>query len=394
MIEKLTKFQEDELLVYRDKWLGVGLSTKQIDLKQAIDIKNSVYIKLLNKKYVPAILMDSPLTSWLATMYLANLFKVESQVGSQVESQVGSQVWIQVRSQVESQVGRQVWSQVESQVGRQVWSQVESQVGRQVWSQVRRQVGRQVRSQVGSQVWSQVESQVRRQVWSQVGSQVERQVESQVRSQVGLFVWPYLGGQFDSSYFSFYEFMFDVLKIPFPSKLVRKEKWDSYLQITKSGIIYPTDDFCVISNKPKEINMRNGVLHAEGKPSVLYNDGFSVWSLNGVRVSKEIAETPAGELDPKMVLTEKNAEVRREIVRKIGVERVCKKLGAKVMDRKGEIYELLNLDLGENRIRPYLKMVNPSTGTYHIEGVSPECNSVEMALNWRNKSTEKPFILT
>ena len=94
-------------------------------------------------------------------------------------------------------------------------------------------------------------------------------------------------------------------------------------------------------------------------------------------------------------MKEKNAEVRREIVRKIGIERVCQKLNAKVLDKSlNGIYELLNLDLGDGRSRPYLKMRNPSIKTYHLEGVPIEIDTVEKALNWRNQSEEKPFILT
>jgi len=111
-----------------------------------------------------------------------------------------------------------------------------------------------------------------------------------------------------------------------------------------------------------------------------------------VRVSREIAETPAKELDPKLILKEKNAEVRREIVRKVGVERVCEKLGAKCIDRQ-DTYELLMLDLGDGRSRPYLKMRNPSIGIYHIEGVHPDCNTVEKALNFRNGRSESPVTL-
>ena len=135
------------------------------------------------------------------------------------------------------------------------------------------------------------------------------------------------------------------------------------------------------------------LLHNDKGASVRYADGFSVYSLNGVRVSKELVETPAEQLEPHIVVQEKNAEVRREIVRKIGVERLVQKLGAKTLDKKGN-YELLNIDLGENRIRPYLKMLNPSVGTWHIEGVSPGCRTIEQAINWRNQTTETPEVLT
>jgi hypothetical protein len=54
----------------------------------------------------------------------------------------------------------------------------------------------------------------------------------------------------------------------------------------------------------------------------------------------------------------------------------------------------LLLNLGDGRNRPYLKMINPSIGTYHIEGVHPECKTVKEALIWRNQSEETPAVLT
>jgi len=80
-------------------------------------------------------------------------------------------------------------------------------------------------------------------------------------------------------------------------------------------------------------------------------------------------------------------------VRKIGIERVCQKLNSKVIGTH-EDYELLLLTLADNLKRPYLKMKNKSTGTYHIEGVPPEIKTVEEALNYRNSTEERPFILT
>ena len=123
-----------------------------------------------------------------------------------------------------------------------------------------------------------------------------------------------------------------------------------------------------------------------------YSDGYGLWCLNGVRVSKEIVETSSEKLDPQLLLQEENAEIRREIVRKIGIERVCQKLNAKCIDKLGN-YELLLLNLGD-RDRPYLKMINPSISCYHIEGIAPRIKTVKEALNWRNQTEEEPLILT
>ena len=62
--------------------------------------------------------------------------------------------------------------------------------------------------------------------------------------------------------------------------------------------------------------MKGKGIHKDGGPAIAYSDGFSVWALNGVRCSQEIAETPADQLKSTLILSEKNAQVRAEIVKK------------------------------------------------------------------------------
>jgi len=123
-----------------------------------------------------------------------------------------------------------------------------------------------------------------------------------------------------------------------------------------------------------------------------YPDGWEIYALHGVRVPPWLVTTPAIALDGHRILGLENAEQRREGVRKMGVERLIHTLGATVVDRQGD-YELLSLETG-GRKRPYLKMRNPSLGVYHVEGVHPNCRTVEEALRWRNDSSAQPVILT
>lgn len=155
----------------------------------------------------------------------------------------------------------------------------------------------------------------------------------------------------------------------------------------------PFREGSIVLERPKEINMNNGRLHCDNGPALIWVNGDKEWALNGVSVSQVLVETPFSELNAKELLRTDNVEERREIIRKIGIERVCRDLEATVVDECGN-YELLLLDIGDNRQRPYLKMKNPSIGTYHIEGVHPEYGTVEQALNWRNGTKEVPVKLT
>jgi hypothetical protein len=201
----------------------------------------------------------------------------------------------------------------------------------------------------------------------------------QVGDQVMDLVWGFIYGQHDSGWLSFYDF--------FKSECGLKNKIEvveGLIEVSKqTGWVLPYKNICFVSERHNTCKLKDGVLHCEDGPAISYPDKFSVWSMNGVPVTKEIVETPADKLDPRLILTEKNAEVRREIVRKIGIERICQKLETKTIDKKGD-YELLMLPIPEMKTEAkYLKMKNPSIDAYHMEGVPSDIKTCQEAINWR-----------
>lgn len=124
-------------------------------------------------------------------------------------------------------------------------------------------------------------------------------------------------------------------------------------------------------------------LNSETGPSIAYADGFEIHMLNNVRVPKWVVMTPPEEIDPEKVLKENNAQVRAELVRKVGIERLIFKLNPSILDEQGD-YELLDLSELFGRPAPYLKMKNPSVPElWHVEGVGSECTNVAEALHFR-----------
>ena len=110
--------------------------------------------------------------------------------------------------------------------------------------------------------------------------------------------------------------------------------------------------------------------------------------------------TPAEDLKAEDILKETNVEVRRELLRKVGIEAMLKALPHKLLDRKDE-YELFSIELSpEVKDARFLKMTNPSIGVYHMEAVGPDCNTVQNAIDWRADQLElqganwEPEILT
>jgi hypothetical protein len=97
---------------------------------------------------------------------------------------------------------------------------------------------------------------------------------------------------------------------------------------------------------------------------------------------KWLAEKGIENVEAKDLLKTRNAEIRREIIRTVGIERVCEELGATTIDAQ-DGYELVLLNLKDGRRRPFLKMRNPSVEAWHIEGVHPCLKTVQDALNYR-----------
>ena len=352
-ITKLTKHQEAQLEVYKNKWLEIGLSTKMPSKKRTKEIIDNVYKHLLQKPTVPIAILDNPYDTWGAVCIYAS-----------------------ERNQVRNQVENQVWNQV--------------------WNQVENQVGNQVRNQVWNQVGNQVENQVRDQVWNQVENQVENQVRDQVENQVLInFIYPYLDGNLMSGYFSFYDYMINELNVT----IEVKDNFNVHKDISELSLIYPFDDICFVCSKPTEIHFNeNKVLHNDKGPSIKYKGNFELYHLNGVKVDKKMVMISSNKITVNMILKEQNVEVRRELLRKLGIDNFIKKLKTKPTDiSQDKIYELYKIDIGDNVKATYLKMLNPSLeNTYHFEGVVNECNTVVEALAWRDSEDAyiKPIELT
>ena len=164
-----------------------------------------------------------------------------------------------------------------------------------------------------------------------------------------------------------------------------------YDAAVECGWFLPLDALCIISEKPTEINMVGKRLHNTKGPSLSYADGFSFYHLNGIEMKPEYINEP---LTANIIMAEQNVDVRRELMRLMGLEAFVKEVGGVVLDtykvflnNKECTYQLLDIQLGtpdEPVNARVLRMDNPSIDAIHVEGVEDDCNTVKEALAWRN----------
>ena len=152
-----------------------------------------------------------------------------------------------------------------------------------------------------------------------------------------------IGLGWDSGWLAFYEYMRDELGIQYDEDA----EFSAFLGMIKGGVWQTLffDNVAMVSMRPNLVARNSdGNLHSGRGPAITWIDGSGAYFLNGVNVPSWLVETDAEKIDVKnQVLTEKNAEVRREAIRKIGMERFILKAGAKSLHKK-DGYELLGTD--------------------------------------------------
>ncbi len=150
------------------------------------------------------------------------------------------------------------------------------------------------------------------------------------------------------------------------------------------GIWWAYKDIAIVTAKPSVITLDSeNRLHAEGKPSVVY-EGFHIYAYHGVTLPEKYGKIHPDKWQSKWLLEEDNAELRRVLIQGIGYDRICQELNAVELDA-WQNYFLLGIEENVDVEPIYLlKMICPSTGYVHMLRVPPSVNSAREAICWVN----------
>lgn len=230
---------------------------------------------------------------------------------------------------------------------------------------------------------------------------------------VSQFVSPYLNGSFSAPTFAFYDFFKYEMGVVFNAKgtpvegvtsatLSVDELYEIWKSTTELGLIYPLNNvtgtvqnMCIVCEKPSVVKLNDkGVIHCDGDAAVRY-EGYGdmiIYALNGITVPDWLALTPSSQIPVERIHEIKNADVKAEFVRKIGVERLLS-MGKKIDSHESykdewwtkSEYELWDMSSLFPNVdyAPHLKMLNQTTKIWHVEAVSPDCKKIGDAIKDR-----------
>lgn len=351
IIDKLTPEQEALVSVYTKKWLDSGYNTQPLNIEEATKSINWLY-KFSGQEKPVIVFCDSPLQAQL----MVNLLQRKG-----------------MRTLILALDGtKESSAKLYSTLSATLLQKFDSQV-------------------VGALVNS-LENNMQQPAIAKIFGKISEDVQGDNLE------FNYIFSSLQESYWiGFYDYILNVL---FPERRQEFETFNKECISMAHNIhtIIPFKGLCFASERPTSIKLKElnnqFLLHNENGACLEYKDGYKFYALNGVRMPDWVLSTPKEQLKSEDILAITNAEQRMLAMKHKGLGHFFSDLECKVID-KFETYELTLVNLnGENC--EFLKMVNPSTGEIHLEGVQPGIKTVREALAWRNGLDFyiKPDVLT
>ena len=128
------------------------------------------------------------------------------------------------------------------------------------------------------------------------------------------------------------------------------QKISGLAQVARNaGWWFPMKDVVVLTERPTELHRDpQGRLHNEAGPAIRYPDGWGLWMWHGTRVPQDLIEKGWG---LKQIFEERNSEIRRCAIEKIGWDVFIQESGLKMVascpDPGNPPYHLALYDLPE-----------------------------------------------
>lgn len=146
----------------------------------------------------------------------------------------------------------------------------------------------------------------------------------------------------------------------------------------------PRDTTLVVSQKPTQVHWDSArrVLHNESGPSMVWPDGWAVYSIRGLRVDEQLVMRPETQtLD--QIRGEKDNDLRSVRIERYGAGRYLQETGARVIDeRSNEIEGAHEILLRDDGGRVYLWPTCPSGKVCPPLRVPDEIKTCDEAQLW------------
>jgi hypothetical protein len=264
---------------------------------------------------------------------------VWTQCVRQVERHLGPDRWAEVRRTIRKEAERKMLDKNHIYIEKQVKAEFGERMGIWIWKylreiagipkfeQIRTDIEQNVQAQVAPQVSHNVREEIfqelvppiRQQVWATIGEPLRQMITANNGVLTGRQTWECGFGNLDSSWIAYYNFLRSI-------GIEGTEPLDGIQKLTEScGWWWPYENLCFITSRPVELHRDNrGRLHNETGMAIRYADGWGFYAWHGIIVPEYVILLPEG-LDFEMINAEPNAEVRRVLIERFGLDNYLKR---------------------------------------------------------------------
>lgn len=416
-IAKLTPEQEASIPLYREKWRTIAFSTQPIDRNKASMAVKAAYaaiglsepeIIFLSSPHAIGEVLDLENSKQLAQQWGAPVLSwLPNQLSDRLREQLKPQLLVELQSQLANQQFSRlmlVWQDAltiqQKQILAELWLEWQDEFLMQFYQQQQtywrqqliKQPGGELFAQIGDFVWTQVgepfSKQLETNLWKPLVNQPTFQQWFQQWQQPGLLILSSVGfvsamvQNWQALPIEIIDFCISVLNCSYDPK-----QWSALQSlVTECGWVFPLSKTCIVCDRPRQLRFDSqDRLHGEGEPAIAFEDGYKVYSYQGVILPEKYGKLHPHQWQSGWLLEEQNAELRRVLIQGIGYSRICQELEAEELDVWRE-YTLLKIDNNNVDVEPIylLKMTCPSTAYIHVTRVPPTTRSAREAIRWVN----------
>lgn len=212
-----------------------------------------------------------------------------------------------------------------------------------------------------------------------------------------------LDGQFQACWHGYLAFLRDVCEIQIAGDLWDRE--EAYADAQNSVCCWWVHkDFVMVSNRPERIRLdAQRRLHSEDGMSIRFRDGFGLYHWHGVVVDERVVLRPQ-ELTAQDALWEVDAEVRRVMIERMGMERFLSEANATCIHRhkRGDLFSVRmppgRLRSEADKVIRIVRVTDPSTGRIYFLRVPPSIKRADDAVAWtfgfKSRKQYQPIVET
>jgi hypothetical protein len=376
--------REDIFQTYRDRWMGIGLSTVAAD-REAAERGIAEAYRAAGFRPPRVVWCGSPLAMALsrAILLVRPGNRQADRIWAGLRASLDAVDWPAFRQSVEDcaaacdgiDPGDCLKDLVSMRARDHALAGVSESVDTALWERAGANLAAPIRQRVAAGVWAHLG----RGIWGSVRGSVADNAWAGFRASVRDAVRQSVPGQHDAGWLGFYDFFARAMGLSVETRVLRSQS-----QIAVSaGWWLPHERLCWVAERPRSISQdEDGVLHHPSGPAIAFRDGWLLHAWRGTLVPRNWIERPET-LTPKTALTHPNLEQRRAACEILGWDAVLGSLNVRTVQANDDpgIGELVDVDIPEIGRERFLR-VTCGTGRRFALPVPPHVTTALEANAW------------